>query len=116
MRDRLRYQTDEDKLAPLRRILRKHGRITADLVRKTRGAPSAASYERWFGGLIPAYELIGYTKYRRRRPRQHPFRSSHAVTARLSNLELLETAARAVTQAWLCLHQNYQRNRGHSIR
>ncbi|HEX4408996.1 MAG TPA: recombinase family protein [Xanthobacteraceae bacterium] len=90
MRDRLRRWTEEEKLEPLRRILRKHGRISANLVLKTRGTPSPTSYARWFGGLIPAYERVGYLKYRRMRRRRHRFRSSHAVSARLSNKQFLE--------------------------
>lgn len=51
--------TDEQIVARLRAIYRKHGRITARLVKKGRFI-CVAAIRRRFGSLIPAYELAGY--------------------------------------------------------
>jgi DNA invertase Pin-like site-specific DNA recombinase len=51
--------TDEQIVARLRAIYRKHGRITARLVKKDRFI-SVAAIRRRFGSLIPAYELAGH--------------------------------------------------------
>lgn len=51
--------TDEQILARLRAIYRKHGRITARLVKKNRFI-CVAAIRRRFGSLIAAYELAGY--------------------------------------------------------
>jgi hypothetical protein len=90
MRNRLRYQTNEEKLEPLRRILREHGRITYRLVKESSAAPSISCYQSWFGGLLKAYKLIGYTDYRPYTPGQRPRRSNCAVTAKLSNKDMLK--------------------------
>lgn len=51
--------TDEQIVARLRSIYRKHGRITARLVKKNRFI-CVAAIRRRFGSLITAYELAGY--------------------------------------------------------
>jgi DNA invertase Pin-like site-specific DNA recombinase len=62
--ERSRKLTQEEKLDPLRRILRKHGRLTYDLIARSPGTPAVSSYQRWFGRLSRAYQLIGYTACR----------------------------------------------------
>ncbi len=89
IRQRARKLTEHERLEPLRRLLAKHGRLTAAMITRARGVPAISSYERWFGGLIPAYELIGYTGYRRRRARSRPFRSRHSISAGLSNADMI---------------------------
>lgn len=90
MRNRMRYQTDEEKLEPLRRILREHGRITSRLVKEAPAAPAISCYQNWYGGLIEAYKLIGYADYRPYTPSRRPRRSNCAATAKLSNDDMLK--------------------------
>jgi DNA invertase Pin-like site-specific DNA recombinase len=66
-RERARKLTQEARLEPLRRLLRKHGRLTCDLIARSPNTPAVSSYQHWFGRLTRAYELIGYRS--RRRPR-----------------------------------------------
>jgi hypothetical protein len=87
--ERSRKLTQEEKLEPLRRLLRVQGRLTRDIIAMSPATSSVSSYQRWFGGLIPAYQLVGYSGYRKRRPRAGPFRSSHAATANLADDELV---------------------------
>ena len=51
--------TNEQLVARLRAIYRKHGTITARLIKKDRFL-CVASIRKRFGSLIPAYELAGY--------------------------------------------------------
>jgi hypothetical protein len=69
--------------------LRKHGTLSVRLINKAAGVPSPSSYERWFGGLLNAYELIGYTERSHCRSGR-PRRSLNATTRQLSNDQLLE--------------------------
>lgn len=52
--------TDEQKLEPVRRLLRKHGYLNLRLITESPGVPSAPSYNRWFGGLRQVYKRIGF--------------------------------------------------------
>ncbi len=54
------HKTNNQLLEEMRSILRTHGRLTADLIRNTEGATPPGSYRPRFGGLSPAYELVGY--------------------------------------------------------
>jgi DNA invertase Pin-like site-specific DNA recombinase len=90
IRECKRTVTLEQKLQPLRRLLRARGRITCALIRQTPGMPSVGSYYRWFGGLIAAYRLVGFTECRPYPPRTRPPRSKSSVTARLSDDQLLD--------------------------
>src|ERR1700728_5070520 len=79
IRHRREGLSKEQKLEPLRRLLRKHGTLSVRLINQSAETPSCAAYARWFGGLIPAYELIGFTQRshcRNGRPR----RSHHGMT------------------------------------
>jgi DNA invertase Pin-like site-specific DNA recombinase len=60
MRQRLIRLSDEEKLEPLRRLLRKRKYLSTRLINKTDGVPSSTSYFHWFGGLRAAYKLVGY--------------------------------------------------------
>jgi len=81
--------TTEQRLELLRCLLQKHGRLTSKVISRAPGVPSASSYHRWFGSLIAAYQLIGYTRYRPHKPRKSPARRLAWVTARLSDEQLL---------------------------
>jgi DNA invertase Pin-like site-specific DNA recombinase len=63
--DRSRIVSDEEKLEPLRNLLRERGFLTTKLIGESAGVPSANSYLRWFGSIRRAYDLIGYTGYRK---------------------------------------------------
>jgi DNA invertase Pin-like site-specific DNA recombinase len=60
IRDRFCRLTDEEKLAPLRRLLRRHGCLSTRLINETDGVPSSTSYFHWFGSLRTVYRLVGY--------------------------------------------------------
>ena len=87
--ERKRKLTLEEKLAPLRRLLRKHGRLTGALIQRARGVPSVSSYFHWFGGLIPAYRMVGFIGYRAYPHRIRSPRSQSTITASLSDDQLL---------------------------
>jgi DNA invertase Pin-like site-specific DNA recombinase len=90
IRERSRDLSQEEKLEPLRRLLRAHGFLNRSIIDGSADAPSVSSYHRWFGGLIPVYKLIGFTDYRERRLCRRPFRSSHPTTYNLCDDDLLE--------------------------
>jgi hypothetical protein len=56
-------------LAGLRKLLRRHGRISSALIARTKTIPSPTAYHDRFGRLTRAYELIGYIPDFRVRPR-----------------------------------------------
>jgi DNA invertase Pin-like site-specific DNA recombinase len=82
--------TQEEKLAPLRRLLRKHGRLSCAIISNDKSGPTLSTYRRWFGGLRRAYELVGFEKYRRWGKGPGPYRSDCRATFHLSNDEALE--------------------------
>jgi DNA invertase Pin-like site-specific DNA recombinase len=90
VRERLRELTEEEKLKPVRLLLRKHGFLSKRIIDAGEGLPSAATYHRWFGGLLPLYKLVGFTGHRKWTRRAGPFRSCGAVTMRLSDDDLLD--------------------------
>jgi DNA invertase Pin-like site-specific DNA recombinase len=81
--------TQEQKLAPLRRLLRRRGTLSMKLINRSAGTPSASSYVRWFGSLANAYALVGFTARAHCRDGR-PRRSLAGTTRRLSNDQLLE--------------------------
>jgi hypothetical protein len=90
-RVRLRHgnrPTLEEKLEPLRRLLGQHGYLSAKLIDRTPGVPGTGAYHRWFGGLYPAYELVGYTSPRRQ---SKPQRIARSTTRSLSDERMLES-------------------------
>lgn len=60
LHDRTFFKTKEEVLEGLRRLLREKGKLSEELVDKCRYVPTVATYQRWFGGLKRAYDLIGY--------------------------------------------------------
>lgn len=89
LRERPQGLTQEQKLEPLRRLLRKHGTLSVKLVNRSAQTPSASSYGRWFGSLGKAFVLVGFTARAHRRDGQ-PRRSHARTTRRLSNDQLVE--------------------------
>jgi DNA invertase Pin-like site-specific DNA recombinase len=84
-RERQRTPTKEDRLAPLRRLFKKCGYLSTELIRKTRGVPSVSSYARWFGGLPETYRLVGFNETSKRWPRSGP-----GTTHRLTDQQMLD--------------------------
>jgi DNA invertase Pin-like site-specific DNA recombinase len=64
-RSRLWNPSDEQVLAPLKRLLSIHGKLSSSLVRNEPLALSASSYQRRFGTLTKAFSLVGYESPRR---------------------------------------------------
>jgi DNA invertase Pin-like site-specific DNA recombinase len=89
LRSRKPGLTEQQKLEPLRRLLRRRGTLSAQLINGSRTTPSASAYYRWFGGLTSAYERIGFKEGTHRRDGR-PRRSQHAVTRGLSDQQLLD--------------------------
>src|SRR5579864_4456085 len=58
-----RHRSDEDLLAILRAILAREGKITIELMRKTKDCPSPATFIHRFGSLCRAYQMIGYSGF-----------------------------------------------------
>jgi hypothetical protein len=71
--NKLRF-TDEQMLEMLRQVWKKHGYLTLGLIDHSSGIPCASSYQRRFGKVSRAFELIGYVKNVARswRPRKAP--------------------------------------------
>ncbi|HWY52952.1 MAG TPA: recombinase family protein [Terriglobales bacterium] len=53
-------KTDEQILESLQALLVSEGRLTAEIIDKSRDVPSASTYRERFGGILRAYQLIGY--------------------------------------------------------
>lgn len=51
---------DAELLARLRTLLAQEGRLSQDIINQHSDFPSGTAYRRRFGGLLKAYELIGY--------------------------------------------------------
>ena len=60
LQDRTFFKTKEQVLDDLRRLLREKGKLSEDLIDRCRYVPAVATYQRRFGGLKQAYELIAY--------------------------------------------------------
>jgi hypothetical protein len=86
---RCRRPSQDERLAPLRRLLKKHGFLSRQLIDEAPGVPCAGSYQQWYGGLMQTYKLIGYAGLRPYRRRAGPLRSSHAASRKLSNEQLI---------------------------
>ncbi len=59
--ERSRRYTNEEMLERLRTLYKKHGRVSGILIDEEDAMPSAAAYQGRFGGLLRAYQLIGYS-------------------------------------------------------
>lgn len=55
-----RSMSDKQVLDALWRLLHKHGRLSDDIIEKSHDTPSVCTYQRRFGSLNRAYEIIGY--------------------------------------------------------
>jgi len=59
-----RRYTDEELLSRLRRLLKKNGRLSKDVIRTDARGPHVSIIIRRFGGLMGAYKRIGFTYQR----------------------------------------------------
>jgi DNA invertase Pin-like site-specific DNA recombinase len=57
-----RYQSDEQMLSGLRRLLVKEGCLNRGLIENCRDIPCSQMYKKRFGGLMNAYTRIGYIR------------------------------------------------------
>ena len=89
LKERRRPPMRDDRLRPLRRLLKEHGYLHKRLIDNAPGVPSANCYQRWFGGLLATYKLVGYTGHRPYCRRRGPLRSHHAVTRKLSSEQMI---------------------------
>lgn len=64
IRARARRYTDEQLIERLRALFRDRGRLSSLLIDETEGMPSSSVYCMRFGGLIRAYQLVGFTPER----------------------------------------------------
>ena len=60
-----KHLSRKELLDALRRLLGKHGMLSRKLIDEADDMPTSNTYQRRFGGVLPAYELIGYTTKRR---------------------------------------------------
>jgi len=58
--------TDEEMLDGLRRLLKRKGRLTVDIIKRARSVPSTTAYLRRFGNTRGLYALVGYSPPARR--------------------------------------------------
>ncbi len=68
---------DDEMLEKLNRLLQERGYLSRSVIKQCKDVPSGQAYQRHFGGLLRAYELVGYRRPYRTRPS-------------LSNEEMLE--------------------------
>jgi hypothetical protein len=82
---RSRHYSDDEMLERLRRVFQRNGHLSSDIIDQSRGIQSAGAYEKRFGSLTHAYQLIGYTQkpLKKRRIRLHR-------TPRLSDEQMLD--------------------------
>jgi recombinase len=79
--------TDEQMLEMLRQVWKKHGYLTLGLIDHSSWIPCASSYQRRFGKVSRAFELIGYVKNAARSWRP---RNAKTITRHLSDDEMLQ--------------------------
>lgn len=61
LRERSYRYTDSELLEKLRRLFQQHGYLSGIIIDESDGMPSAAAYAYRFGGLIRAYQAVGFT-------------------------------------------------------
>ena len=61
LRARAYRYTDEELIEKLRRLYQQHGYLSGLIIDEAEGMPSAAAYAHRFGGLIRAYQVVGFT-------------------------------------------------------
>ena len=81
--NRKAYVSKQDILESLRTLLRKHGKLTTELINASPGGPSANTVGLRFGSLCRAYEAAGY---------ELPGRYRHHVEERFFRAKARETA------------------------
>ena len=59
--ERSRRFSDEEMLERLRVLYKKHGRVSGIMIDEEEGMPGAGAYQGRFGGLLRAYQLIGFS-------------------------------------------------------
>jgi DNA invertase Pin-like site-specific DNA recombinase len=60
-RERNRRFSDEEMLERLKRLFKRHGHLSAVIIDKSENMPSSDAYQRRFGSLIRAFELVGFS-------------------------------------------------------
>lgn len=60
IQERNRRYTDEEMLTNLKNLFDQHGYLSGIIIDENQNAPCSGSYQRRFGSLIRAYELIGF--------------------------------------------------------
>jgi hypothetical protein len=60
-----KHRSRKQLLDALRQLLRERGALSRKIIDETEGVATAATYQRRFGGVLPAYALIGYNAQRR---------------------------------------------------
>lgn len=78
---------DEQMLEMLRDLWKKHGYLTQNLIDQCSDIPCASSYQRRFGKVSRAFELIGYVKST---PRSCRPRNAKTITRHLSDEQMLQ--------------------------
>lgn len=82
-----RIGTDQELLAKLRPVLRKHGALSTDIINGAPGVPRAAAYIKRFGSLWEVYRRLGYDdrghRGRRLQPEEY---EADAILAALRSL------------------------------
>ncbi len=61
LRARAYRYTDEELIEKLRQLYQRHGHLSGLIIDEAEGMPSAAAYAHRFGGLIRAYQTVGFT-------------------------------------------------------
>lgn len=61
LRARAHRYTDEELIEKLRGLYQRHGYLSGLIIDETEDMPSAAAYAHRFGGLIRAYQTVGFT-------------------------------------------------------
>jgi DNA invertase Pin-like site-specific DNA recombinase len=79
----VRGVSDEVLLDSLRELLRRHGRLSKSIIDGSETGPSHGTLAYRFGGLLQAYQLIGYTSnwYGDRHVRPHPLSDEDMLDA-----------------------------------
>jgi DNA invertase Pin-like site-specific DNA recombinase len=94
----------------LKKIWRRHGRITAELIDATPEAPSYQSYANYFGSLKRAYDAIGYQP-RRPEPKHSSDELLEALRAAHKRHGYISTSVLAADPA-TCLAATYRKRFG----
>ena len=61
LRERAHRFSNEELVEKLRRLFQQHGYLSGLIIDEAEGMPSAAAYAHRFGGLIGAYQTVGFT-------------------------------------------------------